>query len=86
MAKLPQNFVTFNNTEYSVCNIKNQIIVTGGRTKQNDVWIYQVRKMIEHQNLHVVCFDSLTWRIQSFSTIKNGGDRAMSLKQKFGLL
>ena len=48
MAKLPQNFVTFNNTEYSVCNIKNQIIVTGGRTKQNDVWIYQVRKMTEH--------------------------------------
>ena len=45
MAKLPQNFVTFNNTEYSVCNIKNQIIVTGGRTKQNDVWIYQVKNV-----------------------------------------
>ena len=42
MAKLPQNFVTFANTEYSVCSIKNQIIVTGGRNKQNDVWIYQV--------------------------------------------
>ena len=44
LAKLPQNFVTFANTEYSVCAIKNQIIVTGGRNKQHDVWIYQVIK------------------------------------------
>ena len=39
MAKLPN----FTKTEYAVCNIKNHIIVTGGRIHQKEVWIYQVR-------------------------------------------
>ena len=38
MAKLPN----FTKTEYAVCNIKNHIIVTGGRIHQKEVWIYQV--------------------------------------------
>ena len=40
MSKLPPG--TSNKTEYAVCNIKNFIIVTGGRVGQRDVWIYQV--------------------------------------------
>ena len=42
IAELPPFSNKTENQGWAVCNIKNLIILTGGRVGQRDVWIYQV--------------------------------------------